>query len=1620
MHRIVSKILLAALVLSYVLGGWSVLIQGGEFAEAVQTLSGKSIEDIDDIVQSVNGSLSLAKKGLITIRGGNNGDHTYVDVFAQTFSRDTTPSKARKIFTYPNSGYAMNAEPTAPFHPAVSRKLYNGKRAFMFHNIAPNNGKLKYYFKTLSNTITSHDNGLKPDERVDTVQIADLGEYTLTRFSTQYNVRNSEVYGTGFMSLKGYDNEILAVVSDAYMEFSENNALLLDFFVINADSEGLSMEPLWTETRESTGRVRWTRVTHRIPYRNKSYLISTAVGDFDGDKYDNELAVMINTMTEIRLFVYRLILSNGNVELRSLGDAGGIKVYESSLWRDPLEEQPVTDMAAGDFDGDGRKEIAILYKRPRRAENLKHHKGWPDGPIVGDVNCRIYQWNAKKGAFDTAETAKDYHGEQIDANPGRAWPDDWTVVSGVVGLRAVAADLNGDGKDEIATVILGYCNRRKWNRGMRDRNFSVFPHLAVWRFDKGLTPIHDDAHVKGGVVNYYLYKYDFGPLYELVKNQATLLKDEHLWGYKAHRPHDNFVERSFRVSGRDPDKTTYCVAQNMLSITAGPFTGTLGTFKTVDDIAIAWPERTRSNLTAHWYNVDDCVTIFRPKLKSDNNGNKVFDGFEDGKLVLKERTPSNVANNRGNVTIRGLVAVDMASEGVELGKPVHLRKNSSRSYIAALSAIPYHVDTISTDGTALTAQPVNFTYSDKYNGGDMTVSYGQITTDTQTNLVQQDLSQSIETMFAADPKAQGGSAFEKVKGLIGFASGIGGFVQGIKNEGMTTEQKRELVWRPDNSTPLDLFDGLMGFFSDRVEKINQLANDKASTIIIDKTITATTHDAILYTDTKRHVWRYPIITRPLPMWLAAGPRIDSTQIRYPETVSGDKQLFLTFTMSENSSLNTGTSISDALYQPLHEEGNFFSYPSHITDVEGYNTAGLLASVENTWDFSNNSDTSGITFEKASGDMQHTETRVIPGGFTLFVSFFERLFKGDNTKSVINMPNPDNPKTFTKRYNKTEKISYSLQGSQMLTAQMAADHKVKMQPFVAKEGAMTFGTAVELKTTNNARLWSSRSLYQKKPDPSLYLPLKFVKAGSIFKVNDEDTSAMKIRGIRFYAPDFAFFTDNRLVRGQNYEIRVPLYNASFKDTGNFIVRLSWIDNIDNLSAVANGTVTKELIGEITMSLGGWKNGKNNNKGWAVFNWTPTIASSSATLLKTTNDKAYYLYVEIDPGDKLLEVHEARYSGSTINDFGGNNTGFYPFYVYNTNDHEVSIISENVTASDANGTSLTPLYFTDGDGNRINDMASFILAHKDESFVPVTANFNYSGHESPYAFFGGYVLTQSGKQKVPGAGINTIVNLDDLSTEDIEEVFMLQDIALFSGNNQVTFVISPTELLNDVSNEIMAKASLITFGIKSVTEDEILSSDEEFYEGEDPNFELEEIPGHIVSTPATQTYNITANEDVFWMISSVKFNDTVSTSASDDVGADDRDYLDITLETISEDESVENINEDEFAEVVSEDEFAEIVSGDEIQPSDYGKEVVITVSSIAGLTPKGKFEITIQRSTDGDEWENAKVLTFDASEEGSSYEGIIAGVGSSGGGCNTGLVCGAFALLLGGITALRKKR
>ncbi len=1135
-----------------------------KLAEAAQTINGKAIGTVDDVVKEVNkGELSIPKKGLITLRGLSNNDNTYLDVFASVFGEDATASTKRKIWSNPNPDTSITKYEEKPafqnpafsflnhnirvpvyegepkfYRPAVSRKLYNGKRALMFHNIAPN-GSLKYFFKTLSNTRDENTTDITPTGLVNLVNISDLDTYTSPAFSDAENLI-SEVYGTGVMSVKGYDREIFVAASGLtkvdiqseydtspfhafhrYVNTKTDQEVRLEFFALKADDNGtMTQEPL-------------TALTQTTPFRGKPYIASLAVGDFDGDKYNNEAALMINTKNDIYIFVYRLNYSDGKLTLRSLGDASGIHVYSTDQWGNDLESQPVSDMVAGDFDGDGISEIALFFKIARRATDLANKKGWDGGPMTGDIHCKIHKWNAEKRAFDTAETAKDYHYEKLKDGAFDDLPEAW--ITGVAGLRAAAADLDGDGKDEIVTLLLGYVHHKQWDAkikaySLRLDDFYAYPHLAVWTFNRGsITPIHDDSHVKGGGQSGE-NNYNYGTLYDLAQDKTTKLLGDKPFLEWRRVWYDKLYTSRNKNEGTNPDNVTYMYAPRMFSIMAGPFTGQIGTFKTVDDIAVSWRDR----------DGNDCVTVF----KSTVDGNKQFAGFADGKLAIQDAI--------GSDTWRGLVAVDLASEGVELDKPVHLRQKSNRSYVAVLNAIPYHVDTVSADGTALQEQPNNFTYSEYLNGGNMTVSYGKSTTDSTTNTVTQDLSQTVETMLVADPNADG-QVFGTVKGIAMLASSISDLATGIKMGSMTP---KDMFEKGIPYSPLGWLNDAVDFFTDKVDTVDQQTNTEASTTTIDKEITATTHDAILYTDTARHIWRYPVLTRPLPMWMTLGSRVDSVPVS-PASLNGEKELYVTFTMSENSALHTANSINDNLYQPLHEEGNFFSYPSQIGDVEGYNDAGTLAE-EQTWTFGSQLDNAGITFTKATSNMQHTEKTVTPSAFTMTTSFIDRLINGDKATG-INMPETDNPKTFSKEYSKSERISYTLLGDSHLTAQQAAGHTVKMQPFVAKEGAMTLGTAVELKLNSEQRLWDGSSMYQKYPDPALLLPFKFHKSAGVFKANTYDQSAMQIRGIKFYVPDFAFFSDNRLVNGMNYEIRVPLYNASFKDTGNFKVRLSWAND-----------------------------------------------------------------------------------------------------------------------------------------------------------------------------------------------------------------------------------------------------------------------------------------------------------------------------------------------------------------------------------------------------------------------------------------------------------------------------
>ncbi len=73
------------------------------------------------------------------------------------------------------------------------------------------------------------------------------------------------------------------------------------------------------------------------------------------------------------------------------------------------------------------------------------------------------------------------------------------------------------------------------------------------------------------------------------------------------------------------------------------------------------------------------------------------------------------------------------------------------------------------------------------------------------------------------------------------------------------------------------------------------------------------------------------------------------------------------------------------------------------------------------------------------------------------------------------------------------------------------------------------------------------------------------------------------------------------------------------------------------------------------------------------------------------------------------------------------------------------------------------------------------------------------------------------------------------------------------------------------------------------------------------------------------------------------------------------------------------------------------------------MTLTISTIPGVTPRGKHIFTVMISDDGENWTEKEKLTFDTENEGS---------GGGGGGCDAGITGGLAILALFGLSLLRR--
>ena len=851
-------------------------------------------------------------------------------------------------------------------------------------------------------------------------------------------------------------------------------------------------------------------------------------------------------------------------------------------------------VAAGDFDGDGYKNEIA---------------------VCWNNNDRVYAYIYRL-TFANGQASVQRIYELLIHEAGY-WG---TVAAKQASPNVVTGDFNGDGKDEAAFVNKTFPQGEAQNQ-MRVTVINYNKKNDSWEVSMaGISGLHESA------CKVTRCDFDGNGTDEL----AILFFEEHdyaLWPRLERWYLDNNggIQRDTKhiKGGSDTSVLGYFVAGDYnryyriaedFCITAGPVMGTKGGAKLAEDIVISHVNNEASK-------------VFLIPTQLDSSGR--FAGFGDTKTIYNISGADSA--KRGAV-----ITADFANESLMLDKPSHTVDDHDESYIAVLEAFPYHIDNVDIHGN-LTSYPINYTFSgftgDEGNG-EMNVIYTKTeitSSDRDVSFVMASTTETIGLLGDAGPAVHSGLSFMSTAANI-----AGNFDPRIK-------------------TDAQVFNSIMDLITDRIDKTTTNGTREASQRESVTTMEADAWDVIHKYSAAQHIWRYKILNRPIPSWYVLGPKADMSS---KDLKAESKDRYITFTIYDTAHPDTIAANQTDLYQPLHEEGNFFSYPCDLKMAEGYNEDGLLiedTEKSATWSKGLWTGTQ-VTFSKKRIDSLKYDEHITRSPLSKLISAVAAAFGADDPIKLP--PYTSHNETTTKSFSTTEMIDFRLRGRSTEPGEYAGN-KLHFVPYLSREGAMVAAMAVTLTEGAVSPLWGSNSLYSKLPDPALLLPGKYKRVGATLVTNDIAGAAMKMRGMRFYVESLDLHSDTDFLAGLTYKIRVPLYNASFLETGSFDVRLSYayVGRGKGMFDKERPYDTTQLTPIQTLSgitMGGWSNASSNsNKKWLEFTWkVPENA--------VTGDCVFY--VQIDPGKRLAEVHESRMdSAGRILDSGGNNEGYFNFHI-----------------------------------------------------------------------------------------------------------------------------------------------------------------------------------------------------------------------------------------------------------------------------------------------------------------------------------------------------------------------
>ncbi len=456
------------------------------------------------------------------------------------------------------------------------------------------------------------------------------------------------------------------------------------------------------------------------------------------------------------------------------------------------------------------------------------------------------------------------------------------------------------------------------------------------------------------------------------------------------------------------------------------------------------------------------------------------------------------------------------------------------------------------------------------------------------------------------------------------------------------------------------------------EKFNFSWNDKKDEVeakykkkIFSTAGQTNTDDLLLYRCRHIHVWRYPVLGQYEPM-------------ADDESKTGPLYFQLTIPEDDTSVLSLIPGMQVPWYQPIHENGNIFSYPCSYLQIEGESGSEHMTDIVELAVGGNDVEQNVSWLEGKREELTTgtTKTYAVDTSASFSGSWQSPLDITHGSWSVKVFGNYDystsKMKSTENTVEKEQAFSVVIPGRPNMSRY---PYRLDSLMYKTGGGTLTLRYAVSPQELNdhNKGWWA---FYRKAPDPALNLPRKWRWVGEDTTTKEDewewsdDEDAAMIRGI-FFSSALGDKLPTDLPRGEDATVSCRVYNYSLLPVSNIAVRFE-VAPLDPETGETGARTTLDT--PAISSIPAW--------GDTSANWKMAEAT-----LKTGDFAAgnYRIFVTVDPDDTIAELPDHDNGDAT-----GNNEGWYDIFLYDedsgTNSASYMVSAKSRTAKPFNLTLL----------------------------------------------------------------------------------------------------------------------------------------------------------------------------------------------------------------------------------------------------------------------------------------------------------------------------------------------